>query len=156
VKTHFDGKILQVSRAATLFGPPLFGFLRLSDRARRLWIIGCTLGYAGLFGLLARGAPDAVVVGVVVVMGVLAGYFVLQYADVRAAYADAVVGRALSVFNMAMFVGVALMQWISGVTAALTTRHGLEVLTNVFLVVAALLVVGTLAFVLLSWPPDAK
>jgi DNA-binding transcriptional ArsR family regulator len=43
-----------------------------------------------------------VVVGVVVVMGVLAGYFVLQYADVRAAYADAVVGRALSVFNMAM------------------------------------------------------
>jgi Major Facilitator Superfamily len=83
-----SGHVVLAASFATLFGPPLFGFLPLSDRARRLWIIGCTLGYAGLFGLLARGAPDAVVVGVVVVMGVLAGYFVLQYADVRAAYAD--------------------------------------------------------------------
>jgi predicted MFS family arabinose efflux permease len=151
-----SGHVVLAASLATIFGPPLFGFPRVSDRARRLWIVGCTLGFAGLFGLLARGAATTVVVGVIVIIGVLAGYFVLQYADVRAAYAEAVVGRALSVFNMSMFVGVALMQWISGVTATLATRHGFDVPTSVFLVIAALLVAGTLAFVLLPWPPDAK
>lgn len=151
-----SGDVVLAASFATIFGPPPFGFPRVSDRARRLWIVGCTLGFAGLFGLLARGAATTVVVGVIVIIGVLAGYFVLQYADVRAAYAEALVGRALSVFNMSMFVGVALMQWISGVTATLATRHGFDVPTSVFLVIAALLVAGTLAFVLLPWPPDAK
>jgi MFS family permease len=148
-----SGHVVLAASFATLFGPPLFGSIRVGDRARRLWIAGCTLADAGLFGLLARGAPGAVIIGLVVVAGVLAGYFVLQYADVRAAYADAVAGRALSVFNMATFVGVALMQWISGFTAMNSIRHGLDALTNVFLLIAALLVAGTLAFVLLPWPP---
>jgi hypothetical protein len=37
--------------------------------------------------------------------GVLSGYMVLQYADVRSSYPAAMTGRAMSVFTMALFWG---------------------------------------------------
>ena len=49
-----------------------------------------------------------------VLMIELSGYMVLQYADVRAAYSVSMTGRALALFTMAMFLGVALMQWLTG------------------------------------------
>ncbi len=51
------------------------------------------------------------------VMGLLSGYSVLQYADVRSSYPAAMTGRALSLFTMSMFFGVALMQWLTGLLA---------------------------------------
>ena len=42
-------------------------------------------------------------------IGLLSGCLVLQYADVRAAYPTALTGRALAVFTMSMFLGVAAM-----------------------------------------------
>jgi hypothetical protein len=38
--------------------------------------------------------------------GLVSGYIVLQYADVRSAYPAAMTGRAMAVFTMAMFLGV--------------------------------------------------
>ena len=77
----------------------------------------------------------------------------MQYADVRSAFPAEATGRALSVFTMAMFSGVAAMQWLSGVAAALAPGQGIEPLRAALLAVGGLLALGTLAFWRLPWPP---
>jgi hypothetical protein len=56
-------------------------------------------------------------------MSVLSGYGTLIYADVRSSYPPATTGRALSIFTMAMFLGAALMQWLSGWLQALRSAR---------------------------------
>ena len=58
----------------------------------------------------------------------------------------------MAVFTMAMFLGIALMQWITGVVASVAKAQGAEPFTAVLLTVAALLAAGATAFVCL---PDA-
>ena len=41
-------------------------------------------------------------------------------------------GRAMAVFTMAMFLGVALMQWLTGLAASAAAGLGLETYTAVF------------------------
>ncbi|MCZ8254969.1 MAG: MFS transporter, partial [Polaromonas sp.] len=89
-----------------------------------------------------------------VVIGLLSGYLVLQYADVRAAYPAALTGRAMAVFTMAMFLGVAGMQWLTGLVASLATRSGYEPFTAVLACIAALLAAGAVAYRLLPAPPS--
>jgi predicted MFS family arabinose efflux permease len=113
-----SGHVMLAASVAALLGPPVFGLLALGDRARRAWIVGCTAVYAGIFAVLALSAPAAVDVVLTVLLGLLSGYFVLQYADVRAAYPKQVAGRALAVFNAAVLSGVAMMQWITGMAAS--------------------------------------
>ena len=130
-----------------LFGPPVFG--RLDPKSaprRRRWIIGLTLLMAGLFVLLALAPTAPLSIAASVAVGFLCGYIVLQYADVRAAYPEALTGRAMAVFTMAMFLGIALMQWITGVVASVAQAHQVETFTAVLATVAALLTAGALAF----------
>jgi len=54
---------------------------------------------------------------------------------------------------MALFLGVALMQWVTGVAASLATAHGADPFRAVMLTIAGLLVAGTLAF---RWLPAPK
>ncbi len=42
-------------------------------------------------------------------------------ADVRTAYSPALTGRAMAVFTMAMFLGVAAMQWFTGLAASVAS-----------------------------------
>jgi len=55
-----------------------------------------------------------------------------------------------------MFLGLALMQWVSGLAASTATAYGADPLSTVFATVSALLLAGTLAFVLLPWPPGSR
>ena len=55
----------------------------------------------------------------------------------------------MAVFTMAMFLGIALMQWITGLIASIAKAQGVEPFTAVFLTVAALLAAGAAAFVAL-------
>mgnify|MGYP000028084742 CR=1 FL=1 len=87
-----------------------------------------------------------------VAVGLLSGYMVLQYSDVRSAYAPAVTGRAMAVFTMALFLGVALMQWVTGVAASIAAAQGADPYVAVMLTIAAMLGVGALAFRLLPAP----
>ena len=91
-------------------------------------------------------------VGGSVAVGLLSGYMVLQYSDVRSAYAPAVTGRAMAVFTMALFLGVALMQWVTGVAASIAAAQGADPYVAVMLTIAAMLGVGALAFRLLPAP----
>jgi hypothetical protein len=73
---------------------------------------------AALFLLMAFLHHAAANVALILLMGLVSGYSILQYADVRSSYPPELTGRALSLFTMAMFLGVALMQWLTGIVAA--------------------------------------
>jgi len=79
---------------------------------------------------------------------------VWQYADVRAAYPEALTGRALAVFTMAMFLGVAVVQWFTGVLATAAHASGVDPYAGVLLGTAALVAAGTVAFMTLPAPPQ--
>ena len=147
-----SGHVALVMSLASLFGPPLFGRFDPGPAHRRRWIVGFTLLLSGLFAAFAF--THSVVIDVLgpIVIGALSGYLVLQYADVRAAYPPTITGRAMAVFTMAMFLGVAAMQWFTGLVASLATAQGLEPFTAVLASIAALLAAGALAFTLLPGP----
>ncbi len=145
-----SGNVALAVSLVGLFGPPVFGRLDPANATRRRrWIVVLTLLMAGLFVALAV-APNATLgIAASLAIGFLCGYIVLQYADVRSAYPAALTGRAMAVFTMAMFLGVALMQWITGAVASVAQAHGTEPFTAVLATVAALLAAGAAAFVLL-------
>jgi MFS family permease len=128
----------------------VFGRLDPRPSMRRRWIVGFTLTMAGMFALLAFAQHRLAAVAGLLVIGFLTGFIVWQYADVRRAYPEALTGRALAVFTMAMFLGIALMQWITGAVASLAhARHG-DAFVAVLLAIATLLAAGALAF---AWLP---
>ncbi|MFT3816074.1 MAG: MFS transporter [Rubrivivax sp.] len=151
-----SGHVALAVSVVSLLSPPLFGrFDPPSPRRRRRLIVGCALATALLFALLGllRGLlADAVLA---LAVAVLSGFMVLQYADVRAAYPPAVIGRALSVFTMAMFIGVALVQWGSGWVASQAAARGADPFAAALLAVAAMLALGALAYRVLPQPPQA-
>ena len=147
-----SGNVALLMSLAALFGPPLFGRFDPGPLHRRRWIVGFTLLRAALFAAFALTHNTLVDVIGPIVIGLLSGYMVLQYADVRAAYPAALTGRAMAVFTMAMFMGVALMQWLTGLVAFAASAHGIEPFTAVLSAIAALLVAGALAFMVLPAP----
>lgn len=147
------GHVALVMSVVALFGPAFFGRLDPKEPRRRRWISRMTLLMAGMFVVLAVSHVALVAVLLAVAMGFLCGYMVLQYADVRQSYIPAQTGRAMAVFTMAMFMGIALMQWFTGLVAGWATGLGSDPYTAVLLTVAALLIAGTLAYQRL---PQAK
>lgn len=148
-----SGHVALLVSLVSLLGPPFFGRHDPGPLTRRRWIIGYTLLMAALFVLLALA--HAVWVGAVllVLIGFLAGFPVLQYADVRAAYPESQTGRAMAAFTMAMFLGIALMQWLSGAVAQAAASWGADPYGAVLLSVATLLAAGAAAF---AWLPVAR
>jgi hypothetical protein len=125
-------------------------------RARRRRILGFSLAMAVAFAVLALLHSPAVGVGLIVGLGFMSGFIVWQYADVRIAYPEALTGRAMAVFTMAMFLGVAVVQWLTGVVANLAHAVHVETYTMVFLAIAALDGFGALAFLLLPAPASVR
>ncbi|RZL08041.1 MAG: MFS transporter [Rubrivivax sp.] len=147
-----SGNVALVVSLTSMVGPLLFGRVSAVGLGRRRWIMGFTLGMAALFLLLALLHSVVATVVIAIAIGFGCGYIVLQYADVRASYPDALTGRALAVFTMAMFLGVAVMQWVTGLAASAATAHGIDPYKVVNLTVTALLLVGTAGF---AWLPRA-
>jgi predicted MFS family arabinose efflux permease len=146
------GNVALAMSLASLIGPPLFGRFDPGPEHRRRWIVGFTLLLASLFAAFALTHSTLVDVGVPIAVGLLSGYTVLQYADVRAAYPAELTGRAMAVFTMAMFLGVAAMQWFTGIVASVASRYGADPFTAVLASIAALLAAGALAFTVLPGP----
>ena len=147
-----SGNVALAVSAISLAGPALFGRFDPGGQARRRRLVGFSLLLAGLFVTMALSHSAAFDVGMSLVIGLLSGYMILQYSEVRSAYPAVIVGRALALFTMAMFMGVALMQWFTGLVASIAQAHGADIFTAVLLTIAALLAAGTLAF---AWLPKA-
>ncbi|HEX6362412.1 MAG TPA: MFS transporter, partial [Albitalea sp.] len=120
------GHVALAMSLLSMVGPPLFGRLDPGPATRRRWLLAGTLVIAALMALMAADLGAAADVALAVAFGLLSGYLVLQYADVRAAYPASLTGRALALFTMAMFLGVAAMQWFTGAVAALAPALGLD------------------------------
>ena len=147
-----SGNVALAVSAVSLIGPALFGRFDPGGEARRRFLIGYTLLLAAGFVSLALVRNAAFDVSMMLAIGLLSGYMILQYAEVRAAYPGRIVGRALGLFTMSMFMGVALMQWFTGLVANTAKAQGADVYMAVMLTIAALLAAGALAF---AWLPKA-
>jgi len=146
-----SGNVALALSLIALFAPGLSGRLDPGTAKRRPWIANASLLMAALFVALAllrqhTGAS----VALILMMGLLSGYGVLQYADVRASYPPALTGRALSAFTMAMFLGVALMQWFTGIVATWAAQRGTDPHTAVMLAIAGWLALASMGF---RWLP---
>lgn len=136
-----------------MFGPPLFGRLDPGESRRRRWIVACALANAVCFVVMAAspGAPAEIALALGV--GLLSGFGSLQYADVRSAYPPEMTGRAMAVFTMALFLGVAVMQWFTGGVASLAASVHVEPYAAVLGAIALSLALGCVAFRMLPAPP---
>jgi len=144
-----SGNVALVMTIAGMISPAMFGRLDPGGARRGRWLMGCAFAAAVIFAFMAFTHSLAVDIGLPILYGLLSGYSVLQYSYTRAAYPAAMTGRALSLLNMAMFLGVSLMQWTTGVAASWAASNGVEPFRAVFLTITAMLAVGTLAFLLL-------
>jgi len=150
-----SGNIALAVSVVGMFGPPLFGRLDPGPARRRQSITACTVAVAIGFFLMAFAPGAWIDVAVMLVTGLLSGFIVLQYADTRGAYPADMTGRAMALFTMAMFLGVAFMQWFTGAVASVASAHGLDPFTAVLATIAVLLSAGAASFAWLPKPPRA-
>jgi predicted MFS family arabinose efflux permease len=148
-----SGNVALVLSMLSLFMPAAFGRMDPGPARRRRWITSFSLLMGSLFLLLAFWHHATASVLLIFFMGLLSGYGVLQYADVRSSYPAEMTGRALSLYTMSMFLGVALMQWFTGLLAAWAQRHGHEPYQVVMLSIACMLAVASTAFRFLPRSP---
>ena len=148
-----SGHVATAMSLVSLFSPAFFGRMDPGPGARRRWLIGFTVLMAALFAAMGIWQLAWLDVAGPLAVGVLSGYMVLQYADVRSSYPAAMTGRAMSVFTMALFLGVALMQWITGVAASTAKAQGAEPYAVVMFTIAGMLALGAAAF---RWLPAPR
>lgn len=147
-----SGNMALVMSLISLFSPALFGRFDPGPARRRTWIVNFSLVVASLYLGVGLAHHAVLNIGLVLGISVLSGYAVLQYSDVRASYPPDLTGRALSVFTMAMFLGVGLVQWLTGWIADWAQGHGQEPYRAVMIAIAALLALGSTAF---RWMPKS-
>ena len=133
-------------------GPPIYGRLDPGERTRRRWIAGWTFSVAAMYMLMAVTHSATLDIVVCNVMSIVAGFIVLQYADVRTAYPAHMTGRAMAVFTMAMFLGVGLMQWVTGLVATASRGWGVELYGAVLGSIGLMLAAAAVAFLVLPAP----
>jgi len=143
------GNVALVVSVISLFTPALFGHFDPGPAQRRHWIVRASLVMASITAAMAFLPLGWVDVGGMMVLAVISGAGVLQYANVRASYSAEMIGRAMSVFTMAMFLGVAIVQSLSGLAASWSQSMGLDPFVGVLMCVASLLTLSAIAFRLL-------
>lgn len=152
------GNVVLMMSVAMIFGPAIFGRLDPGPRHRRLMIRSLGLLLAALvaaLGLTPASAPMLALV-LCLLLALEGGFGVLQYSDCRDSYPPEEQGRALSALTMAMFLGVAVVQWLSSVVAGWSALVGLDSLTAAYLFLAALCITGVVAFTVLPQPPRLR
>lgn len=140
------GNVALAASVISLFAPSMFGRVDPGPTQRRTRIFNFALLMGCIFAALALVHHPLLTVLLLLLMSVLSGYGALLYADVRSSYPRETTGRALSIFTMAMFLGAALMQSLSGVVAGLAERQGSDIYLAVMLMIAAMLASGALAY----------
>ena len=145
-----SGNVAVAMSLVSLFSPALFGRLDPGPLRRRAWVVNVSLLLAALYLGLGLVQHTALTLGLVLCIAVLSGCSVLQYSDVRSSYPSDLTGRALSVFTMAMFLGVGLVQSFTGWVADWAQDQGMEPYRAVMVCLAVLMAAGSSAF---RWLP---
>lgn len=150
------GNVALVMTVGNLIGPAMFGRMDPGGTRRTRAMVGLALFGATAFAVMAVAKSKWFDIGAAISYGFLAGYGVWQYAYAKSAYPAALTGRAMALLNTSMFLGVALMQWLTGVTSTWGARHGMETFEAALLTVAAMLALGATAFALLPKAKEAE
>lgn len=140
------GNVALIVSVLSLFTPAIFGHFDPGPVHRRRWIVLAVMAMAAIIAMMAFVPLAWVDVGGMVLLAVITGSGVLQYANVRASYSPEMGGRAMSVFTMAMFLGVAIVQSLSGFAASWSRAWGQDPFAGVLVCVSALLALGAMAF----------
>ncbi|MFD1710001.1 MFS transporter [Ottowia flava] len=141
-----SGNVALAMTLGSMVSPAIFGRLDPGGARRIRWLLGFALVAATVLAAMALLHHAALDVALAIAYGMLSGYGVLQYGYVRDAYPEHMRGRALSLFTMAMFLGIALMQWVTGLAASLAKSAGVEPFTAALLTMAAMVAAGAIAF----------
>ncbi|GAC1332467.1 MAG: MFS transporter [Beijerinckiaceae bacterium] len=158
------GHVILAMSLAMIAAPPIYGYFDPGTRARPKLMIGAALATALCPAVLALGASTAIDILFTVLFGIVGSFQVLLFSAVRDSYAPDVIGRALAMVNMAVFLGVAIVQGGSGLVADWAGAHALDRVAAVSIFLSAVLIVGALAYALLPRnappqqaviPPDA-
>lgn len=136
----------------SLFSPALFGRLDPGPLRRRAWVVNVSLLLAVLYLIVGLVQHAVLTVVLVLCIALLSGSSVLQYSDVRSSYPSDLTGRALSVFTMAMFLGVGVVQSLTGWVADWAEGQGMEPYRAVMACLAVLMAAGSSAF---RWLPQS-
>jgi predicted MFS family arabinose efflux permease len=146
-----SGNVVLWVSLAMIVGPMIFGWLDPGPKRRRRVIVAAALVSAALVAILAVGTGSAMLdAAFAVAFGGTTSYYVLQFADVRSSYPAALAGRALSALNLAVFLGVSLVQFGTGALAEVALAYDLDAQVAVLASLAALLAAGAGAFVALA------
>ncbi|MBS0469139.1 MAG: MFS transporter [Proteobacteria bacterium] len=148
-----SGNVALVLSVISLFAPGSFGRMDPGPLRRRGWVANASLLMAAMFAVMAVLQHAGATVALMLLLGMLWGFSVLQYADVRASYPSELTGRALSLFTMAMFLGVALMQSATGVVAGWAASAGIEPYRAVLFTIAGWVALASMAFRFLPASP---
>ena len=140
------GHVALLVSVLSMLSPAWFGHWDPGPSRRPLWIVITVLAMASIFVGMALVPATWMDVGSMLVLALICGANILQYAHVRASYSADMSGRAMSVFTMAMFLGVALVQSLSGFAAVWAQAWGLDPYVGVLWCVALLLVLGAAVF----------
>ena len=149
-----SGHLALIVSLISLVSPGLFGRLDPGPLRRRRWLVGTAVAVALMFVALGLLPHAWLNVALIIVIVIVSGCSVLQYAHVRASYPPEATGRALALLTMAMFLGAALMQWLTGLFAAWGARWGFDPFAAVMLGIAAMLCLGAGAF--RAWPQSQR
>jgi len=148
-----SGNVALLVTLSGLASPAVFGRLDPGGTRRVRRMLAFSLLAAALLLSMAVARSLWLDVALPIVYGMLSGYSMLQYGYVHDAYPAAVRGRAMALFTMAMFLGVSLMQWISGLAAAAAGALGLEPIAGALATTGLMLALGGIAFTLLPRAP---
>jgi predicted MFS family arabinose efflux permease len=139
------GDVLVLLSVMMSVAPALFGWLdrHLHDRARILGLAHLAAAIV-LAWLPLAGGRAAADIAAMAAVGTLIGSHVLLYPMTREAAPEGATGKALSAVNLSFFVGLTVLQPLSGLAARLA---GLGAALAVF---AAALAAGSVAFLALT------
>lgn len=144
-----SGHLALVVSLISLVSPGLFGRMDPGPLRRRRLLVTTTMAMALLYAALGLLHTGWLNVALIIVIVIVSGGSALQYAHVRSSYPPEATGRAMALLTMAMFLGAALMQWLTGLMASWATRYGFDPFAAVMLGIALLLCLGATAFQML-------
>ncbi len=144
-----SGHLALVVSLISLVSPGLFGRMDPGPLRRRRLLVTTTMTMALLYAALGLLHTGWLNVALIIVIVIVSGGSALQYAHVRSSYPPEATGRAMALLTMAMFLGAALMQWLTGLMASWATRYGFDPFAAVMLGIALLLCLGATAFQML-------
>lgn len=143
------GNALLAINVATLVGVMLYSYIeRRLDSRKKTILVGASLSCAVLLVLALTPSPPLwLSLCLLVLFALVSGYVMISHAHARAVLPVELIGRGLTLQNLAVFLGVATLQYLSGVVVTVTATPDTSLAYRaVFLFLAVATLLGALCY----------